>query len=386
MLVLVVRPETMRKEMQHAQRVVIKLGTRLLTKEDGAVAVPRLGKLVSQCAHLVQEEGKKIILVSSGAVGLGRISLGIEKLSDVSAKQACAAVGQGLLMQRYQRSFARHDLMTAQLLVTADDFSDRRRYLNLRDTFERLLSYNVIPIVNENDSVSTMELQEDSRTHSFGDNDLLSALVASKLGADLLLILTDVDGIYDSNPKINPDAKPIGELDDFDSLKKLELKGQSAYGRGGVTSKIEAARLASLCGVSTVIASGLKKDAILECAGTLVRPKLRLKGRQRWIGLSSGFGGVVQVNPGAVEALIKKKASLLPSGVTGVRGRFRANEVVSVETEQGREIGRGIVYFSSRQIAKIQGCHSREISEKLGATDHQEIIHRDHLVIFGENG
>jgi glutamate 5-kinase len=386
MLVLVVSPETMRKEIQDAQRVVIKLGTRLLTKEDGAVASPRLGKIVSQCAHLVQEEGKKVILVSSGAVGLGRISLGIEKLSDVSAKQACAAVGQGLLMQRYQRSFARHGLMTAQLLVTADDFSDRRRYLNLRDTFERLLSYKVIPIVNENDSVSTMELQEDSRTHSFGDNDLLSALVASKLGADLLLILTDVDGIYDSNPKTNPDAKPIGELDDFDDLKKLELKGQSAYGRGGVTSKIEAARLASLSGVSTVIASGLKKDAILECAGTLVRPRLKLKGRQRWIGLSSGFGGVIQVNLGAVEALIKKKASLLPSGVTGVRGTFSANEVVSVETEQGREIGRGIVYFSSRQIAKIQGCHSREISEKLGATDHQEIIHRDHLVIFGENG
>ena len=377
---------TMRKEIQQAQRIVIKLGTRLLTKEDGAVAASRLGKLVSQCARLVQEDGKKIILVSSGAVGLGRISLGIEKLSDVSVKQACAAVGQGLLMQRYERHFGRHGLMTAQLLVTADDFSDRRRYLNLRETFERLLSFNVIPVVNENDSVSTMELQEDVRTHSFGDNDLLSALVASKLGADLLLILTDVDGIYDSHPKKNPNAKPIEELDDFDDLRKLDLKGQSAYGRGGVTSKVEAARLASLGGVSTVIASGLKKDAILRCTGTLVRPKLKLKDRQRWIGLSSGFGGVIRVNLGAAEALIKKKASLLPSGVTGVRGAFNANEVVSVETEQGREIGRGIVYFSSHQITEIQGCHSREISEKLGETDRQEIIHRDHLVIFGEIG
>ena len=376
----------MRKEMQQARRVVIKLGTGLLTQADGRVVASRLGKLVSQCAHLVQEEGKKVILVSSGAVGLGRISLGIAKLSDVSSKQACAAVGQGLLMQRYQRYFARHGLMTAQLLVTADDFSDRRRYLNLRETFERLLSYNVIPVVNENDSVSTMELKEDARTHSFGDNDLLSALVASKLGADLLLILTDVDGIYDGHPKKNPSAKPIAELDDFADLKKLDLKGQSAYGRGGVSSKIEAARLASLGGVSTVIASGLKKEAILQCAGTLVRPKLKLKDRQLWIGHSSGYGGVIQINRGAVEALINKKASLLPSGVTGVRGSFGANEVVSVETEQGREIGRGIVYFSSHQVGEIQGCHSREISEKIGKMDHQEIIHRDHLVIFGENG
>ena len=375
----------MRKEMQKAQRIVIKLGTHLLTKEDGGVATSRLGKLVSQCAHLVREDGKKVILVSSGAVGMGRIALGIDKLSDLATKQACAAIGQGLLMQHYQRHFARHGLMTAQLLVTADDFSDRRRYLNLRETFERLLSYDVIPIVNENDSVSTMELLEDTRTHSFGDNDLLSALVASKLGADLLLILTNVDGIFDGHPKKNAEAKRIDKLDDFEDLKKLGLKGQSAYGRGGVTSKIEAARLASLGGVSTVISSGFKKDAILKCEGTLVTPKLKLKDRKRWIGLSSGFGGVVQVNQGAADALIMKKASLLPSGVVGVRGAFNANEVVSVETEQGREIGRGIVYFSSGQIAEIQGCHSREISEKLGETDHEEIIHRDHLVIFGEN-
>ena len=371
--------------MQKAQRIVIKLGTHLLTKEDGGVATSRLGKLVSQCAHLVCEDGKKVILVSSGAVGMGRIALGIDKLSDLATKQACAAIGQGLLMQQYQRHFARHGLMTAQLLVTADDFSDRRRYLNLRETFERLLSYDVIPIVNENDSVSTMELLEDTRTHSFGDNDLLSALVASKLGADLLLILTNVDGIYDSHPKKNAEAKRIEKLEDFDDLKKLGLKGQSAYGRGGVSSKIEAARLASLGGVSTVISSGFKKDAILKCGGTLVTPKLKLKDRQRWIGLSSGFGGVIKVNQGAADALMKKKASLLPSGVVGVRGSFKANEVVSVETEQGREIGRGIVYFSSDQIAEIQGCHSREISEKLGKTDHEEIIHRDHLVVFGEN-
>ena len=375
----------MRKEMKEAERVVVKLGTHLLTKEDGSVASLRLGNLVSQCAQLVQQEGKKVILVSSGAVGLGRSALGIDKLSDLSAKQACAAVGQGLLMYEYQEQFARHGLMTAQLLVTADDFSDRRRYLNLRETFERLLSYDVIPIVNENDSVSTMELREDERTRSFGDNDLLSALVASKLGADLLLILTNVDGVYDANPNKNPEAKRIEQVEDADALRKFPLKGQSVYGRGGMTSKIEAARLASLGGVNTVIASGFKENAILDCAGTLVMSRLKLKDRQKWIGLSSGFGGVVQVNSGAAAALIERQASLLPSGVVGVRGSFGANEVVSVETEHGSEIGRGIVYFSAEEIVQIQGCHSREISEKLGSTDRQEVIHRDHLVIFGES-
>jgi glutamate 5-kinase len=375
----------MRSELEEAQRIVIKLGTHLLTQEDGGVAVSRLGKLVSQCAYLVAKKRKNLILVSSGAVGMGRAALGLQKLSDLSAKQACAAVGQGLLMRQYQRHFSKHGLMTAQLLVTADDFSDRRRYLNLRETLERLLSFGVVPIVNENDSVSTMELREDARTHSFGDNDLLSALVASKLGADLLLILTNVDGIYDGHPTKDPNARRIKELDNFEDLKRLGLKGVSAYGRGGVTSKIEAARLASLGGVRTIIASGFKAGAILECDGTLVEPRLKLKQRKRWIGLSSGFGGVIRVNQGAVDALIQKKASLLPSGVIGVRGCFVANEVVSVETEQGREIGRGIVHFSSEQIDSIQGCHSREISRRLGETDHQEVIHRDNLVIFGEN-
>ena len=372
-------------DLEAAQRIVIKLGTHILTREDGGVAASRLGKLVGQCAHLVQSGGKKVILVSSGAVGMGRFALGLDQAADLAAKQACAAVGQALLMGQYRRHFARHGLVTAQLLVTADDFSNRRRYLNLRETFERLLALGVIPIVNENDSVSTMELREDVRTHSFGDNDLLSALVASKLGADLLLILTNVDGIFDGDPRQNPNAKRIDEVKDFDLLQKLGLNGQSAYGRGGVTSKIEAARLASLGGVRTIIASGFKRNAILECTGTLVAPRVKLSDRKRWIGLSSGFGGVVQINDGAAEALIEKEASLLPSGVTGVRGTFNANEVVSVETEQGREIGRGIVYFSSEQLALIQGCHSREISEKLGRTDHQEVIHRDHLVVFGES-
>ena len=374
----------MRKELEDARRVVIKLGTYILTSPDGGLASARLDDLVAQCGWLVNEAGKKVILVSSGAVGLGRSALELERLTSLADKQVCAAVGQSLLMNRYQRQFSRHGLTTGQLLVTADDFADRRRYLSLRDTFERLLSLDVVPIVNENDSVSTLELKEDERTHSFGDNDLLSALVASKLQADVLLILTNVEGVFDSNPDKNPDARLIDRLDDFDALQKLNLKGQSAYGRGGVTSKIEAARLASYSGVNTIIASGLGPSAILECVGTLVPSRVRLPERKRWIGLSSGFGGVIEVNPGAADALTQENASLLPSGIIAVRGSFSANEVVSIETQQGREIGRGIVGFSSEDVARIQGCHSREIASRLGEEGPSEVIHRDHLVIFGE--
>jgi len=373
----------MRTELQDARRVVVKLGTHILTGADGRMAVPRLRSLVRQCARLAGE-GRSVILVSSGAVGLGRKVLGIDASGDVTARQACAAVGQSLLMEEYQRLFARHGRTVAQLLVTAGDFADRRRYLTLKGTFERLLSYGVIPIVNENDSVSTMELEEDARTNSFGDNDLLSALVASKLGADLLLILTNVDGIYDSNPHENANARLLPELDDFEVVRKLGLKGQSAYGRGGVSSKIEAARLASFGGVHTIISSGLRSNAILDCRGTLVRSRLKLSERKRWIGLSSGYGGVLVVNDGAAEALLRKNASLLPAGIVDVRGRFRAQEVVSVETSDGREIGRGIVHFAADEVRKIRGCHSREIAGRLDRNARKQVIHRDHLVIFGE--
>jgi glutamate 5-kinase len=375
---------TMRKELEQARRVVIKLGTYVLTSPEGGLASSRLEDLVAQCAWLANEAGKKVILVSSGAVGLGKGALEMDRLVSLADKQACAAVGQSLLMNEYQRQFSRHGMTTGQLLVTADDFADRRRYLSLRDTFERLLALDVVPIVNENDSVSTFELKEDERTHSFGDNDLLSALVASKLEADVLLILTNVEGVFDSNPDKNPDARLIDRLDDFEQLRRLNLKGQSAYGRGGVTSKVEAARLASYGGVNTIVASGLKPAAILECTGTLVPSRVRLSERKRWIGLSSGFGGVIEVNPGAADALTQQNASLLPSGIVAVRGSFSANEVVSIETEQGREIGRGIVGFSSEDVARIQGCHTRDIAERLGEGGPEEVIHRDHLVIFSE--
>lgn len=377
-------PFSMRQELEEARRVVVKLGTWVVTSPDGDLASDRLQDIVAQCASLIREGRKKVILVSSGAVGLGRGALGRDRVSGLTDKQACAAVGQSLLMREYQRLFSHHGLVTGQILVTADDFAERHRYLSLRDTFERLLAWDVVPVVNENDPVSTMELKEDERTHSFGDNDMLSALVASKLGADLLLILTNVAGVFDSHPERNPNAHLIEKLEDFASVRDLNLRGQSAYGRGGVSSKIEAARLASLGGVNTIISSGLVPSAILAAAGTLVPSRVRLPGRKRWIGTSSGFGGVIEVNQGAAEALIRNGASLLPSGITAVRGAFRANEVVSIENSQGREIGRGIVAFSSGDVARIQGCHSSEIARRLGDAKPGEVIHRDDLVIFGE--
>jgi glutamate 5-kinase len=378
-------PFGMRQELEEARRVVVKLGTWVVTSQEGDLASGRLEEIVAQCVSLIREGRKKVILVSSGAVGLGRRALGRERVSSLTDKQACAAVGQSLLMREYQRLFSRHDMVTGQILVTADDFAERHRYLSLRDTFERMLAWDVVPVVNENDPVSTMELKEDERTQSFGDNDMLSALVASKLGADLLLILTNVAGVFDDHPDRNPNARLIEKLEDFAAVRDLNLGGQSAYGRGGVSSKIEAARLASLGGVNTIISSGLIPSAILECAGTLVPSRVRLPDRKRWIGTSSGFGGVIEVNQGAAEALMRNGASLLPSGITGVRGTFRAHEVVSIENGQGREIGRGIVSFSSADVLRIQGCHSSEIAVRLGDNASPgEVVHRDDLVIFGE--
>jgi len=369
------------------KRVVVKLGTQIVM-ENGAFAKARLKRLVETCAQH-RENGREFIFVSSGAVGLGRSVLGIERKLTLQEKQACAAVGQGLLMNAYRELFSAHDWMTAQLLLTADDFAQRKRYLNLRSTLETLLEMDVAPIINENDPVSTMELQEEGKVKSFGDNDKLSALVAGKLGANLLVILTDVDGVYTENPQENPQAEKIGTIDTFQRLSSIKFGSASKLGRGGMKSKLDASRVASICGVQTAIVSGLKPESLGrvlsgEAEGTRVLPQSAIPGRKRWIGLSSGATGSVLVNEGAKKALVEKRASLLPSGVVGVEGEFKANEVVSIVDERREEIGRGIVSFSAKDVVKIQGKHSKEIKKILGDVDDDVVIGRDNLVIFEE--
>ncbi|HEX4922473.1 MAG TPA: glutamate 5-kinase [Bdellovibrionales bacterium] len=373
--------------MKAPKRIVVKLGTQIVI-ENGTFALARIEEIVTAC-HAHAEKGREFIFVSSGAVGLGRGVLGLERKVDLQEKQACAAVGQGLLMNAYRQVFGRHEWMTAQLLLTADDFSHRKRYLNLRSTMETLLKMGVAPIINENDPVSTMELQEDGRIKSFGDNDKLSALVAGKLGADLLIILTDVGGVYAENPRENPNAERIDVIDSFQKLSSIKFGSSSKLGRGGMQSKLDAARVAAICGVQTVIASGLESGTIArvlsgERAGTLVLPQSALPGRKRWIGLSSGAVGAVVVNEGAKKALVEKRASLLPSGVVATEGEFKALDVVSIVDERKIELGRGIVNFGAKDVRKILGKHSREIAKLLGETPHDTVIGRDNLVIFEE--
>jgi glutamate 5-kinase len=266
----------------------------------------------------------------------------------------------------------------------------------LRQTLESLLKLNVVPIINENDTTSTMELQEERYTKGFGDNDMLSALVASKLDADLLVILTNVEGIYTDNPNTNPDARKISRIENFQELQEVDATGQSLLGRGGMSSKLEAARTAAMSGVYTYITSGINGGPLtplinetVEPPGTLVIPQATLSRKKRWIGMASGYYGVVVVNEGARKALVEKQASLLPIGVIAVHGDFSAQQVISIQDEQGREVGRGLSNFSADEVEKIMGVRSEKIAERLGfqnLQEHDEIVHRNNLVIFEEYG
>ncbi|MDX2084936.1 MAG: glutamate 5-kinase [Candidatus Melainabacteria bacterium] len=381
--------------LKGARRVVVKLGTQLLVRPDGELAIARLASLVEQCADL-KKQGREVIIVTSGAVGLGLQALGLHPAAlTLTDKQACAAVGQSLLMNTYRELFRHYGLSTAQILLTAANFADRHHYVSLQKTMARLLELNVVPIVNENDAVSTVELAEDTVTRSFGDNDKLSALVAGKLSADVLVILTNVEGIYTDNPFKNPQAEKISQIDSLEQLNQIRMDGQSQLGRGGMSSKIEAVRVAAICGVHTVVASGLTPDVLRQIfdskasesmPGTLVVGHAEgLSGRKRWIGLASGYSGVVMVNDGAKRALQETAASLLPVGVVQVHGDFRPRQVVSIQDVDGHELGRGVVNFSADEVRRVMGHGSQSLAERLGyPVEHDVIVRRDNLVIYEE--
>lgn len=376
--------------LNSCERIVIKLGTSVVTGAYGNVERGRLNTLVRDVVEL-QKSGKEFLLVSSGAVGLGRKVLNQHERNDLAFRQACASVGQNLLMTIYQKLFATYGLTVGQVLVTAGDLSDRVKYLNLRAMLTELLALKVVPILNENDSVSTMELQERGKEKVFGDNDKLSALVASKLGADALILLTDVDGVYDKNPRANKDAKRIKRIENLEDIKAIDSAGKSLQGRGGIESKLKAAQLASMSGVAVVIASGFQEDVIgalfsdeADEVGTYIAPKKKPSARRQWIGFSSGVEGVITVNAGAQKALEESMASLLSVGVVQVKGPFTAGQVVTIQNEAEFEIARGIVSYSSEEIAKVAGRKSSEMAQILNKQGPQEIVHRDRLIVFNE--
>lgn len=378
-----------RSLISNANRVVIKFGTNILTNEEGDVSLPRVYSFIEDVSRL-RKEGKEIILVSSGAVGLGKSKLGLESTDATALKQACAAVGQGRLMSIYEAGFDKYGFAVAQILLTEDDFSQRKRYLSLRTTLNKLLELKVIPIINQNDTVSTIELDEiyaDMQV-CFSDNDKLSALVASELDADLLVILSDVEGLYDSNPKTNPEAKIIPVVENVtDEILNLG-EGASFGGRGGMRTKLEAARLVTRSGGIVLVANGKTPCVISQIfsqkeIGTIFLPNEELlSGKKRWIGYATNILGKIIVNYGAKKAILEKESSLLPIGVVNVINEFKKGEVVSILDENEKEIARGIVNYSANDCKKIMGAHSDDISKILGYKNYDAVITRDNITIL----
>lgn len=383
-----------RQIVAQARRVVIKLGTAILVKEEGGIALSRFYAFIEGIAELMKS-GKEVLLVTSGAVGLGAQKLGLaKKPKQLPLKQACAAVGQGRLMALYSDAFASLGVVTAQILLTEEDFSNRQRYLNLRSTIQELLQLRVLPIINENDTVSTAEL-ESLRTDghykvNFGDNDKLSALVASKVEADLLVILTDVEGLYTDDPRKGTGAQLIPEVKaitpEIESLADSPAK-TAKLGRGGMKTKLDAAKTATHSGCSVVIAGGKVANIIprlfaQEQLGTLFVAKPGLTGKKRWIAFATTVKAALIVNDGARQALKAGKASLLPAGVLEVRGNFERGDVVSIIDSAGAEFARGIANYDSEEAKLISGLHSAAIDEKIEARNYDAIVTRDNVALL----
>ena len=359
------------RRLRAAQRVVIKLGTSVVTGAGGEICADRIEPLVRSIAAL-KESSRQVVLVSSGAVGLGAARLGLHqsRLKDVVVRQACAAVGQSLLMHAYEQLFRVHEVKIAQVLLTEDDFTNFRRYTTLRRTMEKLLKLGVLPIINENDAVSTAELEYDrglvasGQERVFGDNDRLAALVTSKLEADALVLLTNVDGLLLHKPNARKNGDDVGEVVPIPLVEEItdELRviaeGPSAGGRGGMLTKLEAAQIAMQAGGVCVIANGMKPEIVNrifagEQIGTTFMSTSRMAGKRRWITFAASVRGRVIVNEGARTALMGGKASLLASGVVRVEQQFAPQDVVSIADSDGREFARGIINCASEEAARL---------------------------------
>lgn len=372
---------TERAQLPQARRLVVKIGSALLTNDGRGLDVPALGLWVDQMAALV-EQGVELVVVSSGSVAEGMSRLGWKKRPEqLHELQAAAAVGQMGLVQTWEAEFKRHGIHTAQILLTHDDLSDRKRYLNGRSTLRALLDFGVVPIVNENDTVVTDEIR-------FGDNDTLGALVANLVEADGLIILTDQLGLFDKDPRKNPDASLVTER--FAGDRELDvMAGGSAgvLGRGGMQTKLRAARLAARSGAFTVIAGGRIEGVLTrlrqgDVLGTLLRPEQgRIVARKQWLASHLQTRGRLTLDDGAVKVLRQGGRSLLPVGVKGVTGQFRRGEMVSCVDQKGNEIARGLVNYDAGEAGAIAGRSSHSIVDILGYISDEEMIHRDNMVI-----
>ena len=371
------------RDFSKVRRIVVKVGTNLLSSGEG-IDVGRVSDICSQIAEL-RNLGYQVILVSSGAVGLGARELGHRnRVVYIPMRQACAAIGQPVLMSHYREAFREHGIIAAQVLLTRNDLNNRKTYNNLRASVSTLLSMGVVPVFNENDVVSIAEIGT-----AFGDNDRMSAMVASKIDAQLLVLLTDIDGLYTGNPKTDPQARKLDEIDSVsDEVMSFARGAGSTFSTGGMKTKLMAAKIAAMADCATVIASGYDRNVLVsilsgENTGTYIHPSIRLTQRQRWI-INNSHSGAVVIDDGAVQAL-EKHRSLLPSGVIGVSGVFESGDVIQVRKADGSLFGKAVSYFDSTMISMMMGKQSSELDALLG-NDHKDCIFRpEDLVVVKDD-
>jgi glutamate 5-kinase len=396
--------DPVRQQIMSASRtVVVKVGTRVLARDDGTLDQDRLASIAEQIVHLINDRSeprgrRQVVLVSSGAVGAGIGRLALRgRPTDLAHLQAVAAVGQSRLIESYNRALESYGRHAAQILLTADDLNDRMRYLNVRNTLLALFQYGALPIINENDTVRVDELQR-----NVGDNDRLAAMVTNLLRAPLLVLLSDVDGLYDGNPS-DPKSRVISTVANIEeAIRSFQRQGTVAgisdpgpaskrpatglpLSRGGMASKLEAARLATAAGESVVIANGRRPNVLVEVlagetVGTLILPQgPAVASRKRWIGLTANPCGKLFLDDGAQRAVVEQGRSLLAIGVRRVEGNFQKGDVVSLYAEDGRELARGLINYGSEEMRRIAGQSAERIVELLGHRPYDEVVHRDNL-------
>ncbi|WP_340561553.1 glutamate 5-kinase [Streptomyces sp. GSL17-111] len=374
------RDEVLRHEVERARRIVVKVGSSSLTTAAGGLDADRVDALVDVLAKHGESREKEIVLVSSGAIAAGLAPLGLDRRPrDLARQQAAASVGQGLLVARYTASFARYGRRVGQILLTSDDTSRRGHYRNAFRTLEQLLAMGAVPVVNENDTIATDEIR-------FGDNDRLAALVAHLVRADLLVLLSDVDGLYDGDPS-SPGASRIEEVHGPADLADVSLGsvGAAGVGTGGMVTKVDAARIAAGAGIPVVLTSARHAaDALAgRVTGTFFhRTGRRSADRLLWLAHASSPQGALILDDGAVDAVVGRRTSLLPAGVQRVEGDFSAGDPVELRDAEGHPVARGLVNFDAKEIPQLLGRSTRELARELGPEYEREIVHRDDLVLL----
>lgn len=366
-----------RQDVTEARRIVVKVGSSSLTTAAGGLDADRVDALVDV---LAKHQDKEIVLVSSGAIAAGLAPLGLEKRPrDLARQQAAASVGQGLLVARYTASFARYGRRVGQVLLTSDDTSRRTHYRNAYRTLDQLLAMGAVPIVNENDTVATDEIR-------FGDNDRLAALVAHLVRADLLVLLSDVDGLYDGDPS-TPGTRRIEQVRGPEDLEGISIgsAGKAGVGTGGMVTKVEAARIAAAAGVPVVLTSAVHASEALAGGPTgthFLRTGRRSADRLLWLAHASTPRGALTLDDGAVAAIVERHSSLLPAGIAAVEGSFSAGEPVELRNTAGEAVARGLVNFDAREIPRLIGRSTRDLARELGPAYEREVVHRDDLVVL----